>query len=156
MQQTTLTNELKPIEAETIRLYCSGQTKSDAYRLTHPTSRAKPEHINTAAWKFFNKAYVRHRVDEILRHSSVEDIITHGQVVIRILEGLERAVSNGNSTAEAAFTQQLGKAVGMFKDRVLVGPEKSETDEQLIARLSGGDPHKATMLRSIIGKDSFA
>ena len=103
MSDITLTRTLKPIEAETIRLYCSGQTKSDAWRITHPNSRAKPEHINTAAWKFFNKACVRHRVDEVLRHSTVEDIITHGQVVRHILDGLEDATAQGNSTARVAM-----------------------------------------------------
>ena len=62
----------------------------------------------------------------------------------------------GNSTAEAAFTLQLTKVTGMNRESVLVGAEKSETDDELVARLSGGDPHKATMLRSIIGRDTFA
>ena len=147
---------LKPIDAECARLYAAGKTQSEAYSITHPGSRAEPETIHQLASRLFAKANVKARVDELLRNSLVEDIISQGKVVHLILEGLQRAIGSDNSTAEAAFTKQLGSAVALFRERVFVGVEKSETDDELITRLAGGDAHKATMLRAIIGKDSFA
>ena len=149
-------NQIKPIDAECARLYAAGKSQSEAYRLTHPGSRAKPNVIHDLACKLFAKPEVQARIAELLRNALVEDIISQGDVVRLILEGHEDAKANKNDTARASFTKQLGQAVALFRERVFVGVEKSETDEELITRLSGGDAHKATMLRAIIGKDSFS
>ncbi len=143
-------------QREFARLVACGHTQADAYRRAYDVKRAKPETVARNASKLMHNTYVATRVRELLKQARVEDIVSVGEAVKFILEGRERAIMAGNSTAEAAFTLQLTKVTGMNRESVLVGAEKSESDDELVARLSGGDPHKATMLRSIIGKDSFA
>ncbi len=154
--QTTLDDGLKPKEARWAALVAQGLSQSDAFRQSHDVLRMKPESIHVAASKLAAKPKIQQRIRDLLKQAHVQDIVTQGEVVKFILEGRERAIMAGNSTAEAAFTLQLTKVTGMNRESVLVGAEKSETDDELVARLSGGDAHKATMLRSIIGKDTFA
>ncbi len=72
-----------------------------------------------------------------------------------LCEDREAAKADGNYTALAAFDRCLATVLAMTSSTLVVSAEKSETDEQLIARLSQGDEHKATMYRVLIGKDSF-
>ena len=148
-------DELKPIDAEAARLYACGKSQSEAYRLTHPGSRAKPEAIRVSASRLFDKASVKLRVQELIDAARIHDIETVGQAYRQLLEDMQTARDKGNDTALASYTKTKFQAQGIMRETVLVGAEKSESDDELIARLSGGDPHKATMLRAIIGKDSF-
>ena len=43
----------------------------------------------------------------------------------------------------------------MFVDRHHIAEERVLSDERLIAGLSGGDEHKAAVLRSILGTNGF-
>ncbi len=152
----TKSDGLTARQREFARLVACGHTQATAYKLAYDVRRAKPETVARNASKLMHNTHIATMVREMLREARIEDIVSVGEAVKFILEGRERAIAAGNSTAEAAFTLQITKITGMNRESVLVGAEKSESDSELVARLSGGDPHKATMLRSIIGKDSFA
>ncbi len=149
-------DELNGKQAEFCRLVACGHNASDAYRLSHDATRQRPTSVHVAACKLMAKAKIKQRVRELLKQARVEDVLSVGEHMVHILEDREAAKSDGNHTAIAAFDRTLATVLGMTANTVLVAAEKSETDDELIARLSGGDEHKATMLRSIIGKDSFA
>ncbi len=143
-------------QREFARLVACGHTQADAYRLAYDVKRAKPETVARNASKLAHNTYVATRIRELLREARIEDILTVGEHMRGVLNDLEVARAQQNRTAVAALDRVVAQILGMTSERVFVGAEKSETDDELIARLAGGDAHKATMLRAIIGKDSFA
>ena len=142
-------------EAEFARNLACGYSQSDAFRLAFDVRRQKPETVHQKASRLAAKPEIKARKRELLQAARVEDVETVGQAFETLLEDMEAARDAGNLTALAAYTRTKFGALGMLKDHLIVDPIKAETDEQLIARLSGGDEHLATMLRAIIGKDSF-
>ncbi len=62
-----------------------------------------------------------------------------------------KAARQHGSAVRAA--ELLGKRLGLFTDRVFVTEFLS--DEQLVERISDGDPHRAELARALIGPSSF-
>ncbi len=149
-------DEMDPKEAKFCVLRASGHNQSDAYRIAWDCKRDKPESVHRMAHRIAQRVHVKSRIRELLREARVNDIEAVGQAYQQLLEDMQTAREKGNDTALASFTKTKFQAQGMMRDHLVVSAEKSESDDELVARLSGGDPHKATMLRSIIGKDSFA
>ncbi len=149
-------DELNGKEAEFARLVACGYSQSDAYRLSHDVKRIKPETVHQKASRLAGDSRIKKRCRELLREARVNDIEAVGQAYQQLLEDMQTAREKGNDTALASYTKTKFQAQGMMRDHLVVSAEKSESDDELVARLSGGDPHNATMLRSIIGKDSFA
>ena len=147
---------LTPKQREFARLVACGHTQADAYRIAYDVKRAKPETVARNASKLMHNTYVATRVKELLREARVEDILSVGEHMLHIIEDREAAKADGNHTAVAANNRTLATILGMTTNTLVLAAEKSETDDELVARLAGGDAHKATMLRAIIGKDSFA
>ena len=143
-------------QAEFARLVACGHTQADAYRLAYDVKRAKPETVARNASKLMHNTYVSTRVRELLREARVFDIEAVGQAYQQLLDDMQTAREKGNDTALASYTKTKFQAQGMMRDHLVVSAEKSETDDELVARLSSGDPHKATMLRAILGRDTFA
>ncbi len=148
-------DELTPKQAEFCRLVACGLNASDSYRQSHDATRQRPTSVNVAASKLTAKATIKQRVRELRREARVEDIISVGEHTAHILEDRLAAKADSNHTAVAAFDRTLATILGMTNSTVLVAAEKSETDEQLIARLAQGDEKRATLLRALIGRDSF-
>ncbi len=142
-------------QREFARLVACGHTQADAYRLAYDVKRAKPETVARNASKLMHNTYIATEVRELRKAARVEDIISVGEHTAHILEDRLAAKADSNHTAVAAFDRTLATVLGMTNSTVLVAAEKSETDEQLIARLAQGDEKRAAMLRSIIGKDTF-
>ncbi len=147
---------MDPKEARFCALRACGHSQSDAYRIAWDCKRAKPESVHRMAHRVAQRVHVKSRIRDLLREARVNDIEAVGQAYQQLLEDMQTAREKGNDTALASYTKTKFQAQGMMRDHLVVSAEKSETDDELVARLSGGDPHKATMLRSIIGKDSFA
>ncbi len=142
-------------QREFARLVACGHTQADAYRRAYNVVRAKPETVARNASKLAHNTYVATRIRELLREARIEDILTVGEHMRGVLNDLEVARAQENMTAVAALDRVVAQILGMTSERFVLGAEKSESDDELVARLSGGDEHKAAMLRSIIGKDSF-
>lgn len=149
-------DELNGKQAEFCRLVAQGASQSDAYRLSHDATRQRPTSVHVAACKLKAKPKIGQRIRELLRQARVEDIVSVGEHTVHILEDREAAKADRNHTAVAANNRTLATILGMTSNTLVLAPEKSETDDELVARLSGGDEHKARMVRAIIGKDSFA
>ncbi len=148
-------DELTPKQAEFCRLVACGHNASDAYRQSHDATRQRPTSVHVAACKLMAKPKIKQGIRELLREARVEDVLSVGEHMAHILEDREAAKADSNHTAVAAFDRTLATILGMTNSTVFVAAEKSETDEQLITRLSGGDPVLEKHLRAIIGRDSF-
>ena len=91
-----------------------------------------------------------------MREARITDIETVGQAYEQLLEDMQAAREQGNATALSSFTKCKFSALGLSRsEHVLVSPEKSESDDALVARLAQGDEKKAALLRQLLGKDSF-
>ncbi len=148
-------DELTPKQAEFCRLVACGFNASDAYRQSHDATRQRPTSVNVAACKLMAKPKIQQRVRELRREARVEDIISVGEHTAHILEDRLAAKADSNHTAVAAFDRTLATVLGMTSNTLVLAAEKSETDEQLIARLAQGDEKRAALLRELIGRDSF-
>ncbi len=148
-------DELTPKQAEFCRLVASGHNASDSYRQSHDATRQRPTSVHVAACKLMAKAKIKQRVRELLRLARVEDIVSVGEHTLHLLEDRLAAKADNNHTAVAANNRTLATILGMTSNTLVLAAEKSETDEQLIARLAQGDPVKETHLRALIGRDSF-
>ena len=50
----------------------------------------------------------------------------------------------------------LGKRLGIFADRVLIGEAQQLTDDELIKQIANGDPRREALARELLGApDSF-
>ncbi len=152
----TKSDGLDPKEAKFCVLRASGHNQSFAYRIAWDCKRAKPASVHRMAHRIAQRVHVKSRIRELLREARVNDIEAVGQAYQQLLEDMQTAREQNNVTALASYTKTKFQAQGMMRDHLVVSAEKSESDDELVARLSGGDAHKATMLRAIIGKDSFA
>ena len=152
----TKPNGLTAKQREFARLVACGHTQAEAYRLAYDVKRAKPETVARNASKLMHNTYIATEVRELRKAARVEDIISVGEHTAHILEDREEAKADRNHTAIAAFDRTLATNLGMTSSTLVVSAEKSETDEQLIARLSQGDPVIEKHLRAIIGRDSFS
>ncbi len=151
----TKPDEMDPKEARFCVLRACGHSQSDAYRIAWGCKHAKPESVHRMAHRIAQRVHVKSRIRDLLREARVFDIEAVGQAYQQLLEDMQTAREKGNDTALASYTRTKFQAQGMMRDHLVVSAEKSESDDELVARLSGGDEHKAAMLRSIIGKDSF-
>ncbi len=151
----TKSDELDPKEAKFCVLRASGHNQSDAFRIAWGRTRAKPESVHRMAHRIAQRVHVKSRIRALLREARVNDIEAVGQAYARLLEDMQTAREKGNDTALASYTRCKFQAQGMMRDHLVVSAEKSESDEQLIQRLSGGDPVLEKHLRAIIGRDSF-
>ncbi len=151
----TKPDEMNPKEAKFCVLRACGHSQSDAYRIAWGCKHAKPKSVHRMAHRIAQRVHVKSRIRDLLREARVFDIEAVGQAYQQLLDDMQTAREKGNDTALASYTKTKFQAQGMMRDHPVVSAEKSESDDVLVARLSGGDPHKATMLRSIIGKDTF-
>ena len=151
----TKTDQLTPKQAKFAILRARGYSKSAAYREAFNASRSKPHTVAEEARRLSNIPLVSRTIDEHLQASRLEDITTTRQIMRGMLDDLEEARDLKNMTAVAAMNKTICQVYQMTSQRLVLSPEKSESDAELVTRLSGGDEHKAAMLRSIIGRDSF-
>ncbi len=152
----TKPDEMDPKEARFCVLRACGHSQSDAFRIAWGRTRAKPESIHRMAHRVGQRVHVKSRIRELLREARITDIETVGQAYEQLLSDMQTAREQGNATALSSFTKCKFSALGLSRsEHVLVSPEKSESDDALVARLAQGDEHKATMLRALIGKDTF-
>ncbi len=88
---------------------------------------------------------------ELLRGAKVQDIDSVGQAFDHLLRLLEKAERDGNYNACAQLMRQRLRAHGMLRDRIVLSAESQLSDEQLIDRLSGGDPERLAAARVLLG-----
>ncbi len=152
----TKPDEMDPKEARFCALRASGHSQSDAYRIAWDCKRAKPESVHRMAHRIAQRVHVKSRIRELLREARITDIETVGQAYEQLLSDMQTAREQGNATALSSFTKCKFQALGLSRsEHVLVSPEKSESDDALVARLAQGDEKKAALLRQLLGKDSF-
>jgi hypothetical protein len=142
-------DRLTPKEERAAALRARGYSQADAYRATHNVSRATAKTIHEKASRLFARKEIRARVRDILREARIEDIDSIGQAFSDILDDIQAAREARNWAAVMAGQRLRAQVHGMLIQKVRI--EDNTSDEELIRRLSGGDPAKAAVLYEILG-----
>jgi hypothetical protein len=127
-------------------------SQSDAYRRAYNVQRAKPKTVHEKASRLFARDKVKARVRELLRQARVTDIDSVGEAFDHLLRLLEKAEKDGNYNAAAQLMRQRLQTHGLLRDRIVLSAESQLSDEQLLERLSGGDPERLAAARVYEGE----
>lgn len=129
----------------------AGLNQSDAYRAAYSGSRMTPKQVWEEASKLRHKPKVSQRIEELLRVARIEDLTSVGKELRRTMDLQQEALSDRNHAAVASFQRQLNGAVGLADRRIVLSYERSLSDQELLERLSGGDPEKLAAARMLLG-----
>ena len=147
---------LTPQEAQFCVYLVQGLNQTEAYRRAFNVGRQTQKTSTEKASRLSAMGNVQARVRDLLQASKVQDIISVGEWGQMVLEGVEKARTDGNMTAFFNGTRQLGQAVGALKDNVALTVEQRTDDKALLDQLAGGDPVKLAALQTVLGaKDTF-
>ncbi len=124
---------------------------------TQAASRAgySPRTANEQGARLLANASVKSRIAELQAEVAERLNITVDDVIAMLLESYRDARSAKQHGPAVRAVELLGKRLGMFRDRVIVSREEAMPDDDLVAALAGDDPHKAEILRAIIGRPTF-
>ncbi len=114
-----------------------------------------PRTANEQGARLLANASVKPRIAELQAEVSERLDITVDDVIAMLMESYRDAKTAKQHGPAVRAVELLGKRLGMFRDRVIVSREDSMPDDDLVAALAGDDPHKAEMLRAIIGRPTF-
>lgn len=142
---------LTPQEAEAAKLRATGLSQAEAYRRAFKVQRMKPKKVYEKASTLFGRPAVKGRVRELLKAAKVQDLISVGEWLELVRDGVEKAKADNNMTAFFNGTRQLGQALGALKDNVNLTVEQQMSDAELIERLAMDDPAKVAALQQILG-----
>ncbi len=129
----------------------AGLTQSDAYRMAYNASGMQPKQVWEEASKLRRKPKVAQRIEELLRAARVQDITNIGREIRRTMDLQQEALAAGNHNASAAYQRMLMTTVGALQQRLVLTVESSLSDQELIERLSGGDPERLAAARVLLG-----
>ncbi len=156
MRRHVLTeNGLTPAEERFVGLIARGYTQRQAAKQAFPSSKLSDSGFDDKAHRLRKRQAIEARLRALLSAARIEDLYSIGQWQADLLDDLEQARADRNWTAVAAFRRMAGQALGVLKDRVIIAHEQTMPDEDLVKALAGDDPHKAEVLRAIIGRPSF-
>jgi hypothetical protein len=147
---------LTPQEARFALYLSQGSSQADAFRKVWPKSRATSERLYKSASELANKPHVRGRVRELLRQAKASDLLSAAEWMQWTMRLAEQAESSKQLAAAGSLMRLIGQANGAISDRGLSQSELGFSEENLLERLSGGDPDKKRLLASLLGKPSFA
>jgi hypothetical protein len=133
-----------------------GSSQRQAYEQAFPKSRATPETIDNLACKLEKRSEVQARIKELLRSMKAADIVSQGEWLQWVNEVAKEAHGSKQYAAAIQGLRLIGQANGAISDRALGQSELGFSEENLLERLSGGDPDKKRLLASLLGKPSFA
>ena len=132
----------------------AGLSQSDAYRAAYNAVRMKPKQVWEEASRLRHNYKVAARIEELLKTARIEDVTNLGREIRRAIDLQQAALEDGNHNAAAAYQRMLMKAVGALQDRLVLTVESQLSDEQLLEKLSGGDPEKLAAARLLLGAPS--
>ena len=137
-------------------LIAQGHSQHDAFAEAFPKSRAKGESVDTMASRLMGRVEIRSRIRELLKESKATDMDSQGEVYRDLCTALAKAEQAGNWTAYASLMRLRMHHLGMLQQHVSVSSYSAISDENLVERVSGGDPATAKVLWRILGAASFA
>jgi hypothetical protein len=137
-------------------LYLSqGMTQAEAFRKAWPKTRAKPSSIHEHASRMANKPEIVSRVKELRKAMKAADLLSVGEWTAWMIQAAREAHDSKQFAAFFTGMAKLGVSNGAISDRGLGQSELGFSEENLLERLSGGDPDKKRLLASLLGKPSF-
>jgi hypothetical protein len=151
MSNVKTTPTLTPKQEKFAVGIAAGLSQSDAYRAAYSASRMKPEQVWQEASRLRWNHKVARRIEELLTVARVEDLTSVGKELRRTMDLQQEALLDRNHAAVASFQRQLNGAVGLTDRRIVLSYESSLSDQELLERLSGGDPKKLAAARVLLG-----
>jgi hypothetical protein len=147
---------LSPAEARFALYLSQGMTQADAFRKAWPKTRAAMANVHQRASVLANRIEIKQRVRELLRQAKASDLLSAAEWMQWTMRLAEQAESSKQLAAAGSLMRLIGQANGAISDRGLGQSELGFSEENLLERLSGGDPDKKRLLASLLGKPSFA
>lgn len=95
-----------------------GLSQRDAYKRAFNAENMAPESIDTEASLLANDPEVSQRVEELLEEASAESDLSPGEVLEGLRALASKATTEQSYTAAIRAMELLGKAQGLFVDRV--------------------------------------
>ncbi len=142
-----------PIEEKWAQAYVNmGLTKSDAYRLVHPTKELSTKAANVGGCRFSQRPAVLTRVQELLTEVRATDLCSPGRSVQMMLDAHDAAVQAALPGVQATCARELMRLNGLLQDRMTLGSSGPAHDEEVIKAITL-DPVKQQQLREILGSD---
>lgn len=114
-----------------------------------------PRTANEQGARLLANASVKSRIAELQAEVAERLNITVDDVTKMLLESYRDAKTAKQHGPAVRAIELLGKRLGMFRDRVIVATEQTMSDADLVAVLAGDDPHKAEVLRAVLGRPTF-
>ncbi len=145
------TGELTAQEAKACVYRAQGKSKSEAVRLAYERPPDDPDRLCEKASRLFGKPQMMARVAELLSAAKVQDLCSIGQWGQMVMDGIEKAWTDGNMTAYFNGTRQLGQSVGTLKDTMSMTIESRTDDDSLIDKMAGKDKAKLAVLKQLLG-----
>lgn len=140
-------------EAFAVNYACKGMTKADAWRLSHPGSKASDQAIWVDACRMSKRPNVLLRINELLDEMQVDDIVSSQQILRWMIDDRELAHNSGLPGVAMQCGDRLMRHKALLTDRVVSSREGAGLDTDIVTALAGGDPRKERQLRAIIGSD---
>ncbi len=88
---------------------------------------------------------------DVCAEAKIDDLDSVAQYHSDLMRQIDLAAQGNNLTAVAALMRLRGQAIGVLQEKTIVTDERALPDSALIERLAKGDPHKAAMLKTILG-----
>ena len=150
-----MTKDVTAQENEFAALIVKGWGQFDAFKETHPDSKANNDSMIELASRFRKRVGVMSRIRDLYRSIKIQDIDSHGQHYQRVMQDREDARTDRNWTAVAAFGRLMAQMQGMLIDRSHVTFEASLSDDELVDAVAKGDGILAQAMRARLGSDKF-
>jgi hypothetical protein len=135
-------------------LIARGHSQAEAWRQTFKGSRGKPEHAKDKASVFAKRDSVKVAIREALREAKITDLMSHAEWFDSLQADIEAAREAKNHNALFGGQRIAGQAIGALKGDVNINMPTS-SDDEIVKRLAGNDPHKAEMIRAILTPSGF-
>ena len=146
---------LLPREEQFAQGVARGLTQADAYRAAFNCPKLHHQKVAERASRLVRKPVVTARVRDLLRASRLIDLTSEGQWAAAVLTDIEGARANANYNAAMQGHRLVGSGLGMLHENLHITGESRLTDDELVARLAGGDARKVAALKYALGRDSF-
>ena len=142
--------ELTAKQATFVQAIASGMLSKDAYRLAFDT-QAEDKCVSVMASEEKRRPNVALALREVLRSKRLQDIDSVGEVLSDTKEDQQAAREAGAFASVVAANRLRGNWQGIERQGIVFGVESLLSDDELVERLSGGDPKRLAAARVLLG-----
>lgn len=127
-----------------------GMSAKDAYRAAYDTDAADNA-VRADAAKLKRNPAVALALREVLRSRHLQDMDSVGELIADTKADQEAARQAGAHAAVVAANRLRGNWLGMERQTLVLRPESSLSDQELIQRIAGEDPERIEAAKKLLG-----